>query len=67
MVVNLTIVLADSPEERAVVLKALRQCENLFSRYYLNESLEDVSFNFQLLDDVIIGSPFRCVNLALAD
>lgn len=67
MVVNLTIVLADSPEERAVVLKALRQCENLFSRYYLNESLEDVSFNFQLLDDVIIGSPFRCVLLALAD
>ena len=67
MVVNLTIVLADSPEERAVVLKALRQCENLFSRYYLNESLEDVSFNFQLLDDVIIGSPFRCVNLAMAD
>jgi transglutaminase 1 len=67
LVVNLTIVLADSPEERAVVLKALRQCENLFSRYYLNESLEDVSFNFQLLDDVIIGSPFRCVNLALAD
>jgi len=67
LVVNLTIVLADSPEERAVVLKALRQCENLFSRYYLNESLEDVSFNFQLLDDVIIGSPFRCVNLAMAD
>jgi transglutaminase 1 len=67
LVVNLTVVLADSPEERAVVLKALRQCENLFSRYYLNESLEDVSFNFQLLDDVIIGSPFRCVNFASAD
>lgn len=42
-----------------MVLKALRQAESLYSRFYLNEVLEDVKFDFQLLDDVVIGSPFR--------
>ena len=41
------------------MVRALRQCENLFSRYYLNESIEDVKFDLQLLDDVAIGAPFR--------
>ena len=50
---------SDTAEEREVVLKALRQCENLFSRYYLNEALEDVRFDFQLRDDIVIGQPFR--------
>jgi len=49
----------NSALERESVLRALRQCESMFSRYYLNASLEDVRFNFQLLDDIIIGSPFR--------
>lgn len=49
----------DSAEEREVVLKALRQCENLYSRFYLNEALEDVRFDFQLRDDIVIGSPFK--------
>lgn len=52
-------VFPDTAEEREVVLKALRQCENLFSRYYLNEALEDVRFDFQLRDDIVIGQPFR--------
>merc|ERR1712136_289499 len=38
--------------ERESVLRALRQCESMFSRYYLNESLEDVKFDFKLVDDI---------------
>ncbi|XP_046450915.1 annulin-like [Daphnia pulex] len=51
----------NSAEEREVVLKALRQCGHLYSRYYLNEALEDVRFDFQLRDDIVIGSPFSAV------
>lgn len=51
----------DSVEEREVVLKALRQSENLYSRFYLNEALEDVRFDFQLRDDIVIGQPFRYI------
>ncbi|KAG1715027.1 Annulin [Nymphon striatum] len=46
-------------EEREVMLKALRQSANLFSRYYLNDDFEDVEFNFQLKDDILIGSDFK--------
>jgi len=45
--------------ERESVLRALRQCESMFSRYYLNESLEDVKFDFKLVDDIVIGSSFK--------
>lgn len=48
----------NSREEREVMLRALRQCRNSFSRYYLNDDFEDVQFDFQLLDDIVIGSPF---------
>lgn len=41
------------------MLKALRQSESLFSRYYLNEEFNDVMFTFELRDDIIIGQPFR--------
>ena len=51
--------LSDTDEEREVVLKAVRQCESMFSRFYLNEALEDVRFDLQLRDDIVIGSPFR--------
>lgn len=51
--------LAESEEERAAMLKALRQSESLFSRYYLNEEFNEVLFNFELRDDIIIGQPFR--------
>ena len=51
--------IADSVLERESVLRALRQCESMFSRYYLNESLEDVKFDFKLVDDIVIGSSFK--------
>lgn len=44
------------------MLKALRQSENLFSRYYLNEEFNDIMFNFELRDDIVIGEPFRYKN-----
>ncbi|XP_049802797.1 annulin isoform X1 [Schistocerca nitens] len=50
-----------SVEERAAMLKALRQSESLFSRYYLNEDFNDIHFNFELRDDIVIGSPFSVV------
>lgn len=49
----------ESKEERNVMRNALRMCENVFARYYLNEELEDVEFDFQLNDDIIIGQPFK--------
>lgn len=48
-------------EERATMLKALRQSENLFSRYYLNEDFNDMYFHFELLDDIKIGQPFDVI------
>ncbi|XP_066246392.1 annulin-like [Euwallacea similis] len=47
-----------SLEERTTMLKALRQSESLFSRYYLNEDFNDIYFHFNLIDDVKIGQPF---------
>ncbi|XP_054723069.1 annulin-like [Uloborus diversus] len=47
-----------SKEEREVMLRALRQCKDAFSRYYLNDDLEDVQFEFTLLEDIILGQPF---------
>ncbi|KAK0180122.1 hypothetical protein PV327_005795 [Microctonus hyperodae] len=52
-----------SNEEREAMLKALRQSESLFSRYYLNEEFNDVMFNFELRDDIVIGQPFSVVLL----
>ncbi|CAN7992678.1 unnamed protein product, partial [Ixodes hexagonus] len=45
-------------EERNAMLRALRKCNHAYSRYYLNEDLEDVAFDFELVDDIVIGSPF---------
>lgn len=50
---------AESEEERATMLKALRQSESHFSRFYLNEDFNDIQFDFELRDDIVIGSPFR--------
>ncbi|XP_012267680.2 annulin isoform X2 [Athalia rosae] len=52
-----------SDEERAVMLKALQQSASLFSRYYLNEDFNDIKFDFELRDDIIIGEPFSVVLL----
>lgn len=46
-------------EERATMLKALRQSKNLFARYYLNEDFSDVHFQFEFKDDVVIGRQFN--------
>lgn len=43
------------------MLKALRQSESAYSRYYLNEEFNDIMFNFELRDDIIIGQPFRYI------
>lgn len=48
----------ESNEERETMLKALRQSNNMFSRYYLNEDFNDIHFNFLLLDDIKIGESF---------
>lgn len=53
------IIATGSDEERAAMLKALRQSESLFSRYYLNEEFNDIMFTFELRDDIVIGEPFR--------
>ncbi|XP_063866292.1 annulin-like isoform X1 [Scylla paramamosain] len=47
-----------SKEERDVMKKALRLCENTFARYYLNEEFEEVEFDFKMNDDIMIGQPF---------
>lgn len=45
-------------EEREMMLKALRQSENIFSRYYLNEEFNDIYFELDLHDDIKIGQQF---------
>lgn len=48
-----------SHEERATMLKALKQSNSAFSRYYLNEEFNDVNFHFELKDDIKIGEDFH--------
>ncbi|XP_055683515.1 annulin isoform X2 [Lutzomyia longipalpis] len=48
-------------EERATMLKALKQANSVYSRYYLNEDFNDVHFNFELRDDIVIGQNFTVV------
>ncbi|KAG5680333.1 hypothetical protein PVAND_009844 [Polypedilum vanderplanki] len=48
-------------EERATMLKALKQANSAFSRYYLNEEFNEVHFNFELKDDIKIGEDFSVV------
>nr|CAD7601167.1 unnamed protein product [Timema genevievae] len=49
------------PEKRATMLRALKQSESHFSRYYLNDDFNDINFNFELRDDIVIGQPFSVV------
>lgn len=53
--------MTETTEEREVMLSALRESASLFSRYYLNEDFNDVRFDFQLRDDIKIGSSFKYV------
>ncbi|XP_075992470.1 annulin-like isoform X2 [Anticarsia gemmatalis] len=50
-----------SKEERTTMEKALRQSKSIFARYYLNEVFNDVTFNFELLDNIKIGEDFNVV------
>ncbi|KAK9730764.1 Transglutaminase family [Popillia japonica] len=50
-----------SKEERVTMLKALKQAESVFSRYYINEDFSDIHFKFHLQDSVQIGDPFTVV------
>ena len=47
-----------SDDERMIHLKALRQVDHLHARYYINESFEDVIFQLELRDDVLVGQAF---------
>lgn len=48
-------------EERMTMEKALRKSENIFARYYLNDAFNDVTFEFDLRDDIKIGQDFSVV------
>lgn len=54
-----------SSKERMTMEKALRQSDNTFARYYLNDSFNDVKFDFDLLEDIKIGQPFNVVSFEL--
>lgn len=47
-----------SEDERLTMFNALKQTNSAYSRYYLNEDFNDVSFDFHLLDDIVIGQDF---------
>lgn len=48
-------------EERNIMLKALKQSGHAFSRYYLNDSFNDVEFDMSLKDDIKIGENFTVI------
>lgn len=48
-------------EEREMMLRALRQSESIFSRYYLNEEFNDIHFDLDLHDDIKIGQQFNAI------
>ncbi|XP_053695044.1 annulin [Sabethes cyaneus] len=50
-----------SQEERDTMMKALKQANSAFSRYYLNEDFNEIYFNFELHDDIKIGEPFSVI------
>lgn len=43
--------------------KALRRSESIFARYYLNDVFNDVVFDFELRDDIVIGQEFNVVSV----
>lgn len=49
----------ESTEERITMHKALKQNNSIFSRYYLNEDFNEIKFDFELVDDIIVGENFR--------
>lgn len=51
--------LLETSEERITMHKALKQNSSVFSRYYLNEDFNEIKFDFELVDDIIVGENFR--------
>lgn len=47
-----------SEDERVTMFNALKQTNHVYTRYYLNEEFNDVTFDFHLLDDIVIGQEF---------
>lgn len=45
-------------DERNTMFHALKQIDSVYSRYYLNEEFNDVSFTFHLIEDIVIGQEF---------
>lgn len=52
-----------SRDERATMEKALRRSGTMFARYYLNDAFNDVTFDFELRDDIKIGQDFAVVSI----
>jgi transglutaminase 1 len=52
-------------DERDTMLKALKQANSAFSRYYLNEEFNEVQFEFEVKDDIKIGEPFSVVGITI--
>ncbi|XP_005181682.2 annulin isoform X2 [Musca domestica] len=48
-------------EERNITLKALKQSQHAFSRYYLNDTFNEVEFDMQMNDDIKVGESFTIV------
>lgn len=48
-----------SIEERAIMFQALKQCQNTFSRHYLNQDFNDIKFELKMINDIIIGQSFK--------
>ncbi|XP_012159747.1 annulin isoform X1 [Ceratitis capitata] len=48
-------------EERNIMLRALKQSGHAFSRYYLNDSFNEVEFDMSLKDDIKIGESFTVI------
>jgi transglutaminase 1 len=53
------LIFSDSKEERLTMHSALKQNNSVFSRYYLNEDFNEIKFDFELVDDIIVGENFR--------
>uniref|UniRef100_A0A023GP19 protein-glutamine gamma-glutamyltransferase n=1 Tax=Amblyomma triste TaxID=251400 RepID=A0A023GP19_AMBTT len=48
-----------SQEERDIVLKALRENNHAYSRFYLNAAMDDVQFTILPIKDVLVGSGIK--------
>lgn len=52
-----------SRDERVTMEKALRRSGTMFARYYLNDAFNDVTFDFELRNDIKIGQDFTVVSV----